>query len=1122
MSAMPIEARLPLVLQLLRAERWEEAELSVRAGLVESPQHVELHHQLAIALWRQGHIDAAHRAFEQVLRLQPEHRQALANASLMLAEAGGPPGSLALCQAAVRAHPGNPDLLNNLGIVQFAEGQLKDSIASYDAALRLAPDSAVARYNRNFPRLLLGDFRGHCEDYEQRFAGSGMWPTGSPEIEGLPLWRGEALAGRNLLVHAEQGFGDTFQYIRFLPLLAGLKPARLTVHVQPEVLPALDSLRYFAELHPVGTVIGPCHFSIPLMSLPHRLGLDWKTLPAWSPYLAPRPERVAYWKRRLAEAEQSAPAIAGTTLQPFRVGLVWRGASANQRDRERSLSLRDLHLLALPGVRFVSLQKGPAEAEARDDEVLRPLPLGEELVDFADTAALISQLDLVVTVDTAVAHLSGALGHPTWVLTTPHDSKWLATREDSPWYPSVQLFRQLRRGEWKPALLTLAYALQQRVRQRDAAAAPSERAGPPEGHRALRDAVQMDPTNASHHLSLGQDLLVQQRVIEAVCCLRHALALDPGLMPAHRTLARLLRARGAIGEALSHHDQVLAQAPDSATDLAEYARCSIAGNDPLRALRSAQEALDHGLAAESAEMTALVARSLGLLTDALPELQAAAARWQAAASPANAFALAEHLLDLGLPLPAIAFYRHALQTEPSVAVLRGLSDCLVAQEEWAGVLALQPHCERLAAHDLDLRCDQATALWKLGRLDEAEARFAGLLATAPAHLTANLHGSALALVRGQLDLAAERAQQTLVLAPERAEAHLAVAAVAERQGAIEVARNVLRNVLKGDPGHALARLDLAILDLREGRWAEGWAGYEARTDAEGVRRYLGARGDQARRWQGEDLAGQHLVVCSEQGFGDTLQFLRFLPALGRLQPARVTLQVQDPLVDWLRRAIWDGRFTLPGVPVFEVMPRTLPLPPYQCFVPLLSLPGVLGAGPAGLPPPWLPAPPEARRAHWRGWLAERSGLAHIGVCWSGNPAFIRDHERSPGLAAVAGIFAASRCDFVSLQYGASAELLADHPLRVPTLAPALGMGDSAALIAELELVITSDTSIAHLAAGLGRPTWLLLPLAADWRWGPADGRCLWYPEVRQFRQPASGDWASVAAAVRAALESGRA
>jgi tetratricopeptide (TPR) repeat protein len=918
-------------------------------------------------------------------------------------------------------------------------------------------------------------------------------------------------------VYSEQGFGDSLQHLRFIPLLNALGVGRLCVLLQPELLAVVGSLRLFAEFLPVSRVPEGFDFSVSLLSLPHRLQMDWPTLPAWGSYLAPQSGRVDYWRDRLMRAGIDP----GGSDRPYLVGIAWRGSSGNARDQHRSMSLSELAMLAMPGVRLVSLQKGPAAVEVRANPSLQVLPFGEDCADFGDSAALISLLDLVVSVDTSVAHLAGALGHPACVLDARPDSRWLIGRADSPWYPSVKIFVQQMRGDWRPTVLELAYDVQQREQawRRSAKIAPPEAPAATSFQQDLADARQSAltrPNSALARLALAQQLKARQHHLEALWSFQHALALDDRLGEGHLGLGTLLRAQGVAFQALPHHLRAVARMPRSAAAALELAESHFAANDPVRALRRAAEALALDGALELARVR--VATCLRLISGVLAELQPSANAWLARPDWHNTVLLADTLLALGVPCPAIGMYR--LAADPNAvqaAVLRGLSTSLSAEQEWMAVLELAGPLQRAGLErEPELWCDQATAAWQAGELELAERHFAALLEQHPRHLVALVHASALAIARQHLALAEARAQAAALLAPDDPDALRAVAAVLDTQGHVPEAAAVLEHLLLVDPTPA-TRLQRSALALRSGDWARGWVDYEARLDSGELAAWIGVvpGGPLPPRWRGDDLRGRHLLIVAEQGLGDTLQFLRCLPLLAALRPARVTLQVQNELAPWLAESL-----QVPGFPWFEVWPRSaLPLPAFHLFCPLLSLPGLLGLRPNAVPPPWLPAVDPLQREVWRSWLDHRAGRP-VGLCWAGSSQFRGDRERSVGLAAVAPLLALTENDWISLQFGPAGRAAEGMGARCPELSPGQGFRDTAALVAECALVITPDTAIAHLAAGLGIPTWILLPYAAEWRWGLDQGATPWYPSARLFRQPQPGDWPSVVAAVGTALAGG--
>jgi tetratricopeptide (TPR) repeat protein len=427
-----------LGLALHAAGRREEAIASYRNALKFAPDHPEILYNLANTYLELGHIDDALAHFDAVLAKNPDHVGALVNRGNTLLRFNRPIEAIASYDAALARMPGHPQILTNRGHALRRLDRPVEALAGFEAAIAAKPDFAEAHFEAAMTRLSLGDFEAGWKAYEWR------WRTGAFAAQRrqfkAPLWLGEtSVAGKTILLHAEQGFGDTIQFIRYAPLLAG-RGAKVVCEVQPELQPLLAQLENAHDITVIakGAPLAAFDLHCPLLSLPFACGTQPETIPAAVPYLAAPEARLAEWRDRLPPGGP-------------RVGFVWSGQPSHKNDANRSIPLKRLSgLFENPQLRCFSLQNGVRDV---DSEVLKGLPrlihIGDSFRDFADTAAVIALLDVVVSVDTAVGHLAGAMGKPV-ILLLPYaaDFRWLRDRDDSPWYPKAKLFRQPEFGDW--------------------------------------------------------------------------------------------------------------------------------------------------------------------------------------------------------------------------------------------------------------------------------------------------------------------------------------------------------------------------------------------------------------------------------------------------------------------------------------------------------------------------------------------------------------------------------------------------------------------------------------------------------------------------------------------------
>jgi tetratricopeptide (TPR) repeat protein len=347
--------------------------------------------------------------------------------------------------------PHRAGTLVNQGILLHKMGDFPGSIGAYDQALALEPENPFARWNRGLTLLADGDLARGFADYEYR----ARIPGAGPRDPGIPLWQGENLYRKTLIVHAEQGIGDTLQFLRYVPFLAAAG-ARIVFGPQVELMALLKDFPGIAQLAPPGSTIA-ADFHVPLMSLAHRFGTTLESIPSKTPYLIP-------------------PAgLSATLTQPrgskLRIGLVWAGRPTHQDDHARSMPLEELLTLTdLTAATFYSLQIGERAKEIEACGAAGLIhDLSPQLTDFSVTAAVLTELDLVISVDTAIVHLAGAMARPCFVLLPfAADWRWLRQREDSPWYPTLRLFRQASPGDWAGVMPRLRAAIEQMLLPRRA------------------------------------------------------------------------------------------------------------------------------------------------------------------------------------------------------------------------------------------------------------------------------------------------------------------------------------------------------------------------------------------------------------------------------------------------------------------------------------------------------------------------------------------------------------------------------------------------------------------------------------------------------------------------------
>ncbi|MEG3986131.1 tetratricopeptide repeat protein [Microcoleus sp. S28C3] len=969
------------------------------------PASAQAHCNLGIVLQKQGKIEDAIACYQQALSLKPGFPEALNNLGKAFEEAGKMAEAIDCYRRAIELKPGYLNPLTSLASALHDRGQFADAVTCYSQAVKFNVANPEAHLNLGLVLLLSGDFqRGFCE-YEWRLLVKEK--QFQPQNFIQPLWDGKDLQGKTILLCPEQGLGDAIQFIRYADLVKQ-KGGRVIVWCLPQLQ------RLFAQVSAIdGLIVNPENapdFQVraQLMSLPQLLGTTLETIPAKVPYLAPPPGEEF-------------------TLSPtanLKVGIVWSGNSQYSQNKVRSLPLNLLtKLLDIPGADFYSLQK---EMTADERALLEQMPvtdLSSYLHDFADTAAAISALDLVISVDTCVAHLAGALGKPVWILLCfVPDWRWMLQREDSPWYPSARLFRQSTAGDWEGVLARAALALREKIVQHQEALPPRE--------------TQTNTELYQKQFNQGNILKSQGRFADAIAYFKNALVLQPNSIEAATNLAVTLHQTGDLAEAATYYQRAIEIDPN----------CAQAQNN------------------------------LGIL-----------------------------LQDRGNIADAVSCFQKAIALNPIyVKALNNLGATLQQQGELPSAIACFHQALSVNSNYVPVLVNLGVALQAKCQLAEAERLYERAIEAEPNNPKGHYHLGTLCLGAGKIEQAISSLEQAISLDPSYVEAFTNLGSAVEQLGDANRAIACYKKALEIDANCIKAHFNLSLVLLLTGDLPRGLAEYEWRWQTEQAKKLPRLNFDQP-VWDGSDLNGQTILLRSEQGLGDAIQFVRYA-AIVQQKGGKVIISCYQELKRLFKQ--------IPGIE--QVVVRMDELPDFQVQAPLMSLPHILGTNLENIPAnvPYLAAPP-----NWQFSLNSERNFK-VGIVWAGSSEHLKDFQRSSDLSYFLQLLDIPGVSFYSLQKEVSAgdrTLLTQIP--VIDLSDNLNdFADTAAVISQLDLVISVDTAVAHLAGALGKPVWILLYFMPDWRWMLEREDSPWYPTARLFRQQTPGDWVGVCDRVKIALK----
>lgn len=902
-----------------------------------------------------------------------------------------------------------------------------------------------------------------------------------PAPEGVPEWKGEPVAGKTILILSEQGFGDVIQFLRFVPELEsrGARPVLLTYPDIVSLLGADDRAKACTQ-----SDIGVLHFDfyVELMDLAVGFGIQTvQDIPLGIPYLFPARERVESWQHRLAQ-------VSGA-----KIGLVWAGNPGHQEDLRRSASLADFSSLGcVPGTTFILLQKGPQHIEADfSPPELNCLNLCCEIRDFADTAAIISLLDLVVAVDTSVVHLAGALGKPVWMLNPSgyRDWRWGQTEAVAPWYPSVRIFEQDERhaGDWGALILqTIRPALLEWLHSQRPMLADS----------LLWHAVAPVATDCDLD-SYWAVSMTSLRDAAAVACFRFKEFKDP----------RLLRRFADISGEIDDFCVVRARA------LAEFeAGRNESGIDMLSRFLDRSPTVEVPCSSDTASWSACYELLIAELVK--QERLDEAAQWCVKALERFerngrlqywrafvAFRMKRPSREqIDLAECAVAYGRRSASAKYLLAHILSEIDERGEPENFSRRCQLLQECIRIQPRNLEAWRAIATTLRERGAAVLA-ARILMSLRGPDDSPSADLYLIDLLVLAGDVAAAKELMAGWQNKDIKGREDRLALALALRSIGEHLAACDVLAQLVSEFPDFREAHFHFGWHLLSMGVFRQGWQEY-----SKGMK----VKPSLYPEWNGCALAGRSLLVWQDQGSGDLLQFV---DVLRDIRDGDVTLVVSTPLVPFLKAQNFSFRIIDHATAEREHLRYDFQIAQMKS----LQYLDVDLVSPRRVAPFF--AVDTDRLPLWREATRADAGLK-VGIVWAGNPGYGNDYYRSSALGdwrSLARLDGVSLYSFQKDVASNQARFAADFDIKNIVI-DCDGWLDTASALQLMDVVISVDSGVAHLASALGVKTWILLAhRVTDYRWMMEREDCPWYPTARLVRQQPGESWAEVLARVAAQL-----
>ncbi len=1123
----------------LREQGYLDAAIaSFNTALQLKPYYPEAHNGLGIALKEQGNLDAAIASFNTALQLKPNYPEAHNNLGNVLQENGDLDAAIASFNTAIQLKPNYPEAHYNIGNARQEQGEPTKAIASYNTALELKPYFPDAHWNSSLAMLLMGDYENGWEKYE--------WRTKSKDstsslhaIPSCSKWLGEIQKkGSQLLLVTEQGLGDTLQFMRYV-LAVREKGIDVSLCAPPRLHPLIVASGIDqSPLSPEeANKVKSGHWA-PLLSVPMHLKVSQDNPIVTGPYIKATEKLCRKWNK-------SIPRRGNPTI-----GINWRGNRKDSSKQARNVPIHYFRkILKMFEGNIICLQRGASQQEIEQvtsNQVVKIQQLeisqiadSDKPSDFLEYAAIISNCDLVITTGSTVAHMAAGIGIPTWVL-LPRvpDWRWGLEGDNTFWYPSMRLFRQRKRGNWDEVMERVSEALQEEFfisskpkEQIATPATPKKSCNMGEirhaGHEALEakpavDLQQQTTKNTSGHATKKQQayvLLNQGKFQEAEAIFRDIISTGTNNHMIYGNLAAICGMQGRLDELINLLKKALELKPDFSEAYNNLGIAYKQQGHPNKAVECFKKAVSIKPSYTEAHY------GMGIVLQLKGELNAAIDSYHKALKldpnlPEAHNNIGQALHDLNNPEAALNSYKTALSINPNYVdahynlgnTLKEKGELVEAIDSYKTALTLNPN-------HVDAHYNLGNTFKEKGELEEAINSYKTALTLNPNHEDAHYNLGNTFKESGQLAAAITSYKAAIRLNSNYVEAHSNLGSAFEDQGDFTAAIEAFNKALELKPNFPEVQKNLSLLELLRGDYQSGWLRYEYRLQCKNHQGSLTAY-PPCKRWNGKSLSkSSRLIIVCEQGLGDNLQFIRYAVAL-KNNNVNVSLCAPERLHPLIRAS---------GI-------NSSPLTPQQAnqvqdghWVPLLSVPRHLKVSPTNaiITKPYIKSSKELN-SKWKDIFSKIKGPL-VGINWRGNRQDLQKRSRDIPAYNFRWISEVLTGHLVTLQRDAQPSELEEitlnqkmtsHQLDILQIANSDNPEDFleyAAIISNCDLVITNGATLAHLAAGIGIPTWVLLPRVPDWRWGLEGNTTFWYPTMRLFRQRERGNWDEVMERVAKAL-----